>query len=150
MNEADTDIILTIKRLRAENESLKEQLKTLEELLSDKNRQIILLEEKNSEASGLKSNFDNQADEMGILHSHILHLKQQIESSGTRYRELEGETGQLTVMKDQLSIIEGKYCHVQSQLKDLQQQIQILEERNILLRQKNNGLTEFRSNTESC
>ena len=145
MSTTDNDIIIELKHLVAENQSLLEQLEEHKFIIDARDREIQDLKYKVAETNELRSILDNQLTELGILQDYIDQLLRQAAGAANREMDLEKQLGDAVSTEHQLTDLKRQYIYLQTQLTDLQARSQELNSRNLLLQQQTSHIAELES-----
>jgi chromosome segregation ATPase len=86
-NSSSGDMFGKFKQLVSENQSLTERLKECEIIISSRNNEIDMLNQLVSEAGQMRSNMENQLQELKSLQDQIEQMKKFIEKMADFYNK---------------------------------------------------------------
>ena len=139
-----------IKKLVALNKSLQIQLEDANTVLAAKDIQIEFLQNQMAEATALRSEIDEQKDEIENFH-YMLYKKEQ-QASGAIEREtgLQQELTELARLNKIYNELLQNYTYLSSRFSDAQARLTVLNERNIELEQIAGKIGELESILENA
>ncbi len=116
-----------VKQLITENELLQVQLQDLNDVLFEREQELLLWKENNNKTSNLQSRLDIQLDELHSM-QNLIGLKQQ-QAEGAKDRELEmyEELTESAELLKQYNELLQEHIYLQTQLTDLKLQVEDLK-----------------------
>ena len=134
-----------VKQLILENELLQVQLQEVNEVLFEREQELLLWKENNAETSNLQSRLDMQLDELQSM-QNLIGLKQQ-QAEGAKERELQmyEELTELAELLRQYNELLQEHIYLQTQLAGLKLQVEDLKAGNLRLQKIADKIGELES-----
>ena len=138
-----------IKKLVALNKSLQIQLEDANTVLAAKDIQIEFLQNQMAEATALRSEIDEQKDEIENFHYTLYKKEQQASGAIERETGLQKELTELARLNKTYNELLQNYTYLSSRFSDAQARLTVLNERNIELEQIAGKIGELESILEN-
>lgn len=134
-----------VKQLILENELLQVQLQEVNEVLFEREQELLLWKENNAETSNLQSRLDMQLDELQSM-QNLIGLKQQ-QAEGAKERELQmyEELTESAELLRQYNELLQEHIYLQTQLAGLKLQVEDLKAGNLRLQKIADKIGELES-----
>ena len=119
----------------AANKSQQERLEEFASIISNRDKEIGMLQSMLSEASENRSKQDDQLMELANLQKYMSGLRQQV--AGTEFAQpTKPQVGDTVSLAQELERVQQAYTKAQSQLSELELRLQELTSKNLLLQQQ--------------
>lgn len=134
-----------VKQLILENELLQVQLQEVNEVLFEREQELLLWKENNAETSNLQSRLDMQLDELQSM-QNLIGLKQK-QAEGAKERELQmyEELTESAELLRQYNELLQEHIYLQTQLAGLKLQVEDLKAGNLRLQKIADKIGELES-----
>ena len=134
-----------VKQLILENELLQVQLQEVNEVLFEREQELLLWKENNAETSNLQSRLDMQLDELQSMQNLIGLKQQQAEGAKEREQQMYEELTESAELLRQYNELLQEHIYLQTQLAGLKLQVEDLKAGNLRLQKIADKIGELES-----
>ena len=119
-----------IKKIIAENDSLKVQLQELNEILSIREEEIQILNQNVADIAVLRSQIDGQQQGINSLKNHLTKKELQAIGAYSREQDLEKELVDASKLLQDYGKLKQDYAYILTQVNDLEDRVVEMNKRN--------------------
>jgi DNA repair exonuclease SbcCD ATPase subunit len=119
-----------IKKIIAENDSLRVQLQEANEMLNLREEEIQILTQNAFDITELRSQLDGQQQGISTLQSHLTEKEQQALGAANREHELENELIDASKLLQDYCKLKQNYAYILTQVNDLEDRLVEMNKRN--------------------